>query len=49
MPMLVQGLKIMLDILKLDKKLYSLHSLRRGGATATYGEGVGQIDIKRMA
>ena len=45
-PMLFQRLKIKLDPLELDTKLYSLHSLRIGGATATYREGVGQMDIK---
>ena len=45
-PVLGQGVKIMIYALELDTKLYSLHSLRRGGAIATYRETVGQMDIK---
>ena len=45
-PMLVQELEIMLDALNMDTKLYSLYSLRQGGATTAYWAGVGQIDIK---
>ena len=44
--MLVQGLKIMLDALNMDTKLYSLNSLGRVGATADYRVGVGQMDLK---
>ena len=44
--MLAQGLKIMLEALEMNPKLCFLHSMRRGGATAPYREGVTQIDIK---
>ena len=39
-------LKVMLAELGFDCALYSLHSLRRGGATATYRQGVDILDIK---
>jgi hypothetical protein len=37
----------MLTALGLDPSLYSLHSFRRGGATAAYQGGVDVLDIKR--
>ena len=46
-PTLVKAFSILLDSLHLDTGLYSLHSLRQGGATAAYQVGTDQIDIKR--
>jgi hypothetical protein len=45
--MLATSLKEFLGILGYDTGLYSLHSLRRGGATVSYSQGVDQLDIKR--
>ena len=45
-PMLVTGLKVLLQTLDLNPSLYSLHSLRRSGATAAYQVGSEQIYIK---
>jgi hypothetical protein len=45
--MLATSLRDFLAILGYDTGLYSLHSLRRGGATVAVKEGVGQLDIKR--
>ena len=42
-----RALRIMVAELGYDTKLYSLHSLRRGGATAAYRDGVDTLDIKR--
>ena len=46
-PMLAQASLILLEALNLDLGLYSLHSLRRGGAMAAYHGGSDQLDIKR--
>ena len=43
---LAHALSIMLQALCLDYKLYFLHSLRRGGATAAYRQGAQQMAIK---
>ena len=45
--MLATSLCNFLRILGYDTGLYSLHSLRRGGATVAYSQGVDQLDIKR--
>jgi hypothetical protein len=45
--MLATSLSNFLRILGYDCGLYSLHSLRRGGATVAYSQGVDQLDIKR--
>jgi hypothetical protein len=45
--MLATSLRDFLAILQYDTGLYSLHSLRRGGATVAVKQGVGQLDIKR--
>ena len=51
MPVTIRWLADMLDIclqeLNLDSNLYSLHSLRRGGATASFRLGVNYMHIKR--
>ncbi len=39
--------KIIVKALRLDSEMYSLHSLRRGGATAAFNAGVSITDIKR--
>jgi hypothetical protein len=41
------ALKQLLSALHFDSALYSLHSLRRGGASAAYNAGVAYNDIKR--
>jgi hypothetical protein len=41
------ALKRLIVALELQPKLYSLHSLRRGGATSSYNAGVAYTDIKR--
>ena len=46
--MLARALGIMLQALGLDTGLYSLHSLCKGGTTATYGARANQLDIKRL-
>ena len=46
-PMLARSLRDLLDILGHDPGLYSLHSLRRGGATTAYTAGVDSLDVKR--
>ena len=45
--MLVQALNVMCQELGVDSSLYSLHSLGRGGASATYRGGAEQMQIKR--
>ena len=45
-PLLASALSIMLRALDLDPALYSLHSLRRGGATAAHRQGLHQEMIK---
>ncbi len=40
-------LSVMLSELGYDPALFSLHSFRRGGATAAYKQGVDVLDIKR--
>ena len=47
MPTLVKAFSILLEALRLDTCLYSLHSLRWGGVTAAYWGSTDQIDIKR--
>ena len=44
---LAVALKELISALDLDSSLYSLHSLRRGGASAAYQAGVPFQDIKR--
>ncbi len=46
-PKLAQALSDMLEVLDLPTTRYSLHSLRRGGATAAYKEGVTPEAVKR--
>ncbi len=46
-PKLAQALADMLEVLGLPATRYSLHSLRRGGATAAYKEGVTPEAVKR--
>jgi hypothetical protein len=40
-------LAVLLRSLKLDPTVFSLHSLRRGGATTAYRAGVDQMSVKR--
>ena len=47
-PCLSRALAALLHHLGHDAGLFSLHSLRRGGATAEYRQGLDQIDIKRQ-
>ena len=44
--MLSQALKVLLEALHMDSSLFSLHRLRRGGATTAYRAGIDQIHIK---
>ena len=44
---LSEALQIMLNALNIQEKLYSLHSFRRGGATAAFHAGVNFTQIKR--
>jgi hypothetical protein len=44
---LSQTLKTLLTALDMDPSSYSLHSLRRGGATTAYLAGVDQLHVKR--
>ena len=45
--MLVRALRLMLQALGMDTGLYSIHSLHRGDAMATYRAGANNLDIKR--
>ena len=45
--MLEKSLGLILHALGMDRGLYSVHSLRRGGAMAAYMAGADQLDIKR--
>ena len=47
-PLLSRALAGLLHHLGHDAGLFSMHSLRRGGATAAYRQGLDQIDIKRQ-
>ena len=44
--MLSQVLKVLLDTLQWDSTVYSLHSLKRGGATTVYRAGTDHLHIK---
>jgi hypothetical protein len=39
--------KAMIEAVHLDPSMYSLHSLRRGGATAAYIAGMDMLHVKR--
>ena len=45
--LLSKGLAILLECIDIDPHLYSLHSFRRGGATAAFNAGVNVLDLKR--
>ena len=46
--MLASALSVLLDALNLDLGLFSLHSLHRGGATATYRQNLDPLHIKQQ-
>ena len=46
-PMLTSSFSAMIEALDLDPALYSLHSLRRGGATTAHRQGLQQEMVKR--
>ena len=47
LPQLRQSFKVLLTALGCDTKAFSLHSLRRGGATAAFRAGVDCVHVQR--